>query len=405
MEVRKPLHHENPSAASSEARPEHGLQPRRWTGRIRKPVRPLQVNPRLRSYVNKLRGGVGCCFGQKAYPTQDWPGIRDACRSGIKPRSDWSKIWTQQPIMTQYWPIAGCQWYKLYTFLITDGMGTGRPVMYSFVESEQFAPKRRLFGLFEEMMGEQHPVRTFVMDKLAAQMRAASVVFGCDVRLCYFHIRKAIKKRITRKWAVHAQSGMVHFGTVTNSRLENANGRLKDRVHHADTLEHAIQKVSRHAEWLVREIEMHTLYHCDRRQILEGEGYILNVVCRMTTYACSLVLRHLGPRPPRLPCDSVSTNKYMLRRVHGRVLSSPIYWVVNNAKEEFSVCVCVNSTGSQYYRMVSFDTSAADWEHFCAHATRSIRKTRDKVYYGQGIRQHISGGTVMIRRQPYEDIF
>ncbi|KAG5453127.1 hypothetical protein CSKR_104163, partial [Clonorchis sinensis] len=53
---------------------------------------------------------VGCCFGQKAYPTQDWPGIRDACRSGIKPRSDWSKIWPQQPIMTQYWPIAGCQW-------------------------------------------------------------------------------------------------------------------------------------------------------------------------------------------------------------------------------------------------------------------------------------------------------
>ncbi|GAA54947.1 hypothetical protein CLF_106174 [Clonorchis sinensis] len=48
---------ENPSAASSEARPEHGLQLRRWTDRIRKPVRPLQVNPRLRSYVNKLRGG------------------------------------------------------------------------------------------------------------------------------------------------------------------------------------------------------------------------------------------------------------------------------------------------------------------------------------------------------------
>ncbi|GAA47147.1 hypothetical protein CLF_100009 [Clonorchis sinensis] len=64
--------------------------------------------------------------------------------------------------------------YKLYTFLITDGMGTGPPVMYAFVESEQFAPMRRLFGLFKEVMGEQHPVRTFVMDKLAAQMRAAS---------------------------------------------------------------------------------------------------------------------------------------------------------------------------------------------------------------------------------------
>ncbi|KAG5441862.1 hypothetical protein CSKR_106308 [Clonorchis sinensis] len=60
-----------------------------------------------------LPPAVGCCFSQKAYPTQDWPGIRDACRSGIKPRSDWLKIWTQQPIMTQYWPIAGCHPRKI----------------------------------------------------------------------------------------------------------------------------------------------------------------------------------------------------------------------------------------------------------------------------------------------------
>ncbi|TGZ69987.1 hypothetical protein CRM22_003423 [Opisthorchis felineus] len=252
--------------------------------------------------------------------------------------------------------------YKLYTFLITDGMGTGRPVMYAFVESEQFAPMRKLFDLFKEMMGEQYAVRTFVMDKLAAQMRAARVVFGCDIMLCYFHVRKAIRKHahsansrhifhrmarldnavqfrqdlqilrrtdprflsyltarwlyITRKWAVHAQSGMVHFGNVTNNRLENANGRLKDRVHHSDTLEHAIQKVSRHAEWLMREFEMHTSYHCDRRQILEGDSYVLNVVCRMTTYACSLVLRHLGPRPPRLHYDGIGTNKVRLTYVN-----------------------------------------------------------------------------------------
>ncbi|GAA51833.1 hypothetical protein CLF_106853 [Clonorchis sinensis] len=69
----------------------------------------------------------------------------------------------------------------------------------------------------------------------------------------------------TRKWAVYAQFGMVHFGNVTNNRLGNADGRLKDRVHHADTLENAIQKMSRHAEGLMRESEVHTSYHCDRR--------------------------------------------------------------------------------------------------------------------------------------------
>ncbi|KER28361.1 LOW QUALITY PROTEIN: hypothetical protein T265_13607 [Opisthorchis viverrini] len=50
------------------------------------------------------------CYGREAWPARGWPKIRDACRSGIKRRSDWSTIWTQQPIMTQYWPNAGCQW-------------------------------------------------------------------------------------------------------------------------------------------------------------------------------------------------------------------------------------------------------------------------------------------------------
>ncbi|GAA53705.1 hypothetical protein CLF_110828 [Clonorchis sinensis] len=174
--------------------------------------------------------------------------------------------------------------YKLYIFLITDGMDIGRLVMYAFVESEQFAPMRKLFGWFKEMLGEHYPVRTFVMDKLAAQRLAV------------------------RKWAVHTQSGTVHFGNLTNSRLENTNGRLKDQVHHADTLQHAIQRVSRQEEWLTREFEMHTSHHFDRRQILQGDGYVLNVVCRLTTYACSLVLRHLVTRPPRLSYDSVGTN-------------------------------------------------------------------------------------------------
>ncbi|KER23921.1 hypothetical protein T265_14524, partial [Opisthorchis viverrini] len=40
---------------------------------------------------------VRCRYGLEVYPAQDW----DTCRSGIKLRSDWSKVWTQQPIMTR----------------------------------------------------------------------------------------------------------------------------------------------------------------------------------------------------------------------------------------------------------------------------------------------------------------
>ncbi|GAA28006.1 hypothetical protein CLF_107260 [Clonorchis sinensis] len=83
---------ENQPAAPLEAQPEHALGPRRWTDRIRKPVRPLQLNRRLRSYVNKLQGGVKRnstviplavmhCYGPEAYPAQDWPKVWASCGS------------------------------------------------------------------------------------------------------------------------------------------------------------------------------------------------------------------------------------------------------------------------------------------------------------------------------------
>ncbi|GAA51254.1 hypothetical protein CLF_105773 [Clonorchis sinensis] len=72
------------------------------------------------------------------------------------------------------------------------GMGTKRPIMNAFVETERFAPVRKLVGLFMEMMGRS--MKNFVMHNLAAQMRVARVMFDCDVMLCYFHIRKAIRK-------------------------------------------------------------------------------------------------------------------------------------------------------------------------------------------------------------------
>ncbi|GAA47576.1 serine/threonine-protein kinase TTK/MPS1 [Clonorchis sinensis] len=57
-------------------------------------------------------------------------------------------------------------------------MGTGRPVVDAFMGSQQFTLMHSLFGLFKEMMGERCPVKTFVMDKLAAQLWAAVVLFG-----------------------------------------------------------------------------------------------------------------------------------------------------------------------------------------------------------------------------------
>ncbi|GAA48251.1 hypothetical protein CLF_101371 [Clonorchis sinensis] len=168
-----------------------------------------------------------------------------------------------------------------------DVVPTGRPVMYASVNSRQFAPMRKLFDLFKKMMGEQYPVKSFVVDKMAVRMRAARVVFGCDVMPCYICIKNTLGKRppyippnglpekcrtviflfivlqthrfrqdlqllrrtdprfvscltarwlyITRNWAAHAQYGMGHFVNVTNDRLEDATGRHNHRVRHPGT--------------------------------------------------------------------------------------------------------------------------------------------------------------------------
>ena len=87
--------------------------------------------------------------------------------------------------------------YKLYKFLVTDGKGFGRPVMYTFVISEKYAFLRVIFQLFWGMMGIQYPVSTMVMDQFALQIQEARVVFGFDVLLCYFHVRQSISKHVS----------------------------------------------------------------------------------------------------------------------------------------------------------------------------------------------------------------
>ena len=82
--------------------------------------------------------------------------------------------------------------------MITDGMGYGRSVFYGFVLRETYHSLRVLFEVFVDMIGGCTNTRTVVMDKSAAQIRAARFVLGCDVLLCYFHVWKAVKSHVSR---------------------------------------------------------------------------------------------------------------------------------------------------------------------------------------------------------------
>ncbi|KAG5452355.1 hypothetical protein CSKR_105219 [Clonorchis sinensis] len=104
---------------------------------------------------------------------------------------------------------------------------------------------------------------------------------------------------------------------VTNNRLENANGRLKDRVHHFGTLEHAIQKVSRHAEWFMREVGMQISQFQTVRTILLRFFSLLpnppttDIALQLTGKGVPLTLVHNTP-----PTALDGLRKQMNRVVH-----------------------------------------------------------------------------------------
>jgi hypothetical protein len=121
--------------------------------------------------------------------------------------------------------------------------------------------------------------------------RDLSIIRSTDYR--FYRYLKENWLHILRKWACHAQDGLVHFGNLTNNRTENANGRLKHVLNARDRLSHAVHKVWNFSEQLLKEWEMHASFQCDRRELFNVDAYVQDVLHRMTTYASRLVMNHL----------------------------------------------------------------------------------------------------------------
>lgn len=94
--------------------------------------------------------------------------------------------------------LISCDRYPLYQFVITDGMGHGQSVFYALVRDERTSTLITLFEVFLRAMGEHAVdlIKTVISDKMKSQIKAAHVVFKCDVLLCKFHISQAINRRV-----------------------------------------------------------------------------------------------------------------------------------------------------------------------------------------------------------------
>ncbi|KAG5445401.1 hypothetical protein CSKR_104666 [Clonorchis sinensis] len=67
---------------------------------------PVNSTSAQSSTKTVLTPAIRCCYGQESYSTRDWLEDLDTERSSIQARSDWPKMWAQQPIVTQYPPKA-----------------------------------------------------------------------------------------------------------------------------------------------------------------------------------------------------------------------------------------------------------------------------------------------------------
>ena len=87
--------------------------------------------------------------------------------------------------------------FCLLQFVITDGLGHGRCVMYSLMRNERCSTYTSSLMDFRNMMPNASAVQTFVVDMSLPQMRAIGAVFPAkNILLCQFHMLRAVRRKV-----------------------------------------------------------------------------------------------------------------------------------------------------------------------------------------------------------------
>ncbi|CAH8827144.1 unnamed protein product [Trichobilharzia szidati] len=182
--------------------------------------------------------------------------------------------------------------WPLYQFVVTDGFGRGRTVLFAVTRRERFADMKEILQTFKGFMGDISKTQTFTVDCATAQIKAIKEEFPrCSIILCLFHVCQAFRRRFpnqrvkkwlyrmahtrsydrfwnylnlisiidaeagayvrrywlrTRKyWAASCNRFTISMGNNTNNRVENAHRQLKRYLRKGDPLELTLWKIWR----------------------------------------------------------------------------------------------------------------------------------------------------------------
>ncbi|KAK4474344.1 hypothetical protein MN116_000565 [Schistosoma mekongi] len=87
--------------------------------------------------------------------------------------------------------------WPLYQFVITDGFGRGRTVLFALMRTEKRTDIKQILQSFKNIMGDTSKTTTFTVDCEPGQLRALNEEFPrASIILCLFHICQSFRKKI-----------------------------------------------------------------------------------------------------------------------------------------------------------------------------------------------------------------
>ncbi|KAK4468376.1 hypothetical protein MN116_000170 [Schistosoma mekongi] len=88
--------------------------------------------------------------------------------------------------------------WPLYQFVITDGFGRGRTVLFALTRTEKRTDIKQILQSFKNIMGDTSKTITFTVDCAPGQLRALNEEFPrASIILCLFHVCQSFRKKVS----------------------------------------------------------------------------------------------------------------------------------------------------------------------------------------------------------------
>ncbi|KAK4472188.1 hypothetical protein MN116_000492 [Schistosoma mekongi] len=88
--------------------------------------------------------------------------------------------------------------WPLYHFVITDGFGRGRTVLFALMRTEKRTDIKQILQSFKNIMGDTSKTTTFTVDCAPGQLRALNEEFPrASIILCLFHVCQSFRKKVS----------------------------------------------------------------------------------------------------------------------------------------------------------------------------------------------------------------